>query len=241
MTAMKKIAANDLVASTPRRRAFTLIELLTVIAVIAILAAFAVPLVGSIKKREYINKSQAEMAQLETAIESYKSAYGFYPSSSAIASQYGALTNQLYFELLGTTNSNSAGGQFQTLDGSAKIDGTTASETFGVAGFMNCNKGNSDESSTPARAFLADLKPAQSITLFTNATSIVKILIGSVGGPDASYQPLGTPNVNPWRYVSPGINNPNGYDLWIQLVIKPGQTNLVCNWSKQIQINSSLP
>jgi hypothetical protein len=61
-----------------------------------------------------------------------------------------------------------------------------------------------------------------------------------VGGPDQSYQPLAAPGINPFRYVYPGTNNPNSYDLWVQLVIS-GQTNLVCNWSKQVQINTSLP
>ena len=47
---------------------------------------------------------------------------------------------------------------------------------------------------------------------------------------------------NPWRYNSSSpTNNPGSYDLWLQLVVQPGQTNLVCNWSKQVQINSPLP
>jgi hypothetical protein len=68
----------------------------------------------------------------------------------------------------------------------------------------------------------------------------VTLLLGSVGGPDVTYQPFGVPDENPWRYVSPGVNNPNSYDLWIQLVIG-GQTNLICNWNGQVQINSPLP
>jgi len=65
--------------------------------------------------------------------------------------------------------------------------------------------------------------------------------VSSVGGPDAAYQPFfGTPNFNPWRYACPGTNNPNSYDLWVQLVIS-GRTNLVCNWSKQVQFDSPLP
>ena len=67
-------------------------------------------------------------------------------------------------------------------------------------------------------------------------------LIGSVGGPYAQYQPLGQPDMNPWRYNSSNpANNPGSYELWIQLVFAPGQTNLICNWTKQVQINSPLP
>ena len=67
------------------------------------------------------------------------------------------------------------------------------------------------------------------------------LLICSVGGPDAIYHPLGVQDLNPWRYNSLNpTNNPGSYDLWIQLRIG-GKTNLICNWTKQVQINSPLP
>jgi hypothetical protein len=50
-------------------------------------------------------------------------------------------------------------------------------------------------------------------------------------------------DVNPWRYTSnpqSATNNPGSYDLWVQLVMG-GKTNLICNWSKQVQINNPLP
>jgi hypothetical protein len=48
-------------------------------------------------------------------------------------------------------------------------------------------------------------------------------------------------DLNPWRYNSSSpTNNPGSYELWIQLRIG-GQTNLICNWTKQVQINSPLP
>ena len=57
------------------------------------------------------------MAQLETAIDRYKSAYGFYPPDSTTTCN-GTPINQLYYELLGTTND---GVNYITLDGSAKV------------------------------------------------------------------------------------------------------------------------
>ena len=44
--------------------------------------------------------------------------------------------------------------------------------------------------------------------------------------------------MNPWRYAYPGTNNPGSYDLWVQLDIA-GNTNLICNWTKQVQINNT--
>ena len=67
---------------TPNRfqhAGFTLIELLTVIGIIGVLAALILPVAGAVKKHQYIYNTQAEMAKLETAIDRYKAAYGFYP------------------------------------------------------------------------------------------------------------------------------------------------------------------
>ena len=226
---------------------FTLIELLVVISIIGILAAFTVPVLSRVERHQYISQTQAEMGQLQAAIESYHATYGFYPPSNP---NYPATPNQamfspLYFELLGTTI-NSTNGTYQTLDSSASISTVTVTvqNGLGVGGFINCTKPGSAEDAPAAKNFLPGLKPNQfgiNITNGFNSANIpVTLLLGSVGGPDSTYQPLNASGLNPWRYVSPGVNNPNSYDLWIQLVIG-GNTNLICNWSKEVQINNPLP
>jgi prepilin-type N-terminal cleavage/methylation domain-containing protein len=221
------------------RNAFTLIELLVVISIIAVLAAFTVPVLQSLKRREFISKTQAELALLETAIDSYKATYGFYPPDNPNDSNY-PFINQLYYELLGTTNN---GANYVTLDGSAQIAVGSVNTAFGVGGFMNCNSTNkaSNEDSPSAKSFLSDLKPNQFESV-SNHNVLVTVLVGSVGGPDQKYRPFfNVLGFNPWRYNSSNpTNNPGGYDLWIQLVIA-GKTNLVCNWNKQVQINNPLP
>jgi type II secretory pathway pseudopilin PulG len=212
--------------------AFTLIELLTVIAVIAAIAALIFPVASTVKRQAFIHNAQAQMAQLETALESYKSACGFYPP----ASLYGPLTNQLYFELVGTVLTN---GFFQTLDGSAQIKVADVPTTFGAGGFMNCNKPGGDESAQQARNFLPDLKADQIYSYTNTDNGVIKVLVAPNGGPDPDYKPFGGVfDVNPWRYVYPGTNNPGSYDLWVQLKIA-GKTNLICNWTKQVQINNN--
>jgi len=99
------------------------------------------------------------------------------------------------------------------------------------------------EDASAARNFLPDLKPNQIWKGYTNspATEGVNLLIGSVNGPDVSYQPMNWQDLNPWRYNSSSpTNNPGSYDLWVQLVIG-GKTNLICNWTEQVQINSPWP
>jgi hypothetical protein len=78
------------------------------------------------------------------------------------------------------------------------------------------------------------------VAYVTNNTVLVTLLVTSVRGPDSTYQPLAAPDVNPFRYVYPGVHNPNGYDLWVNLVIN-GKTNLICNWNSATLINSGLP
>ncbi len=221
------------------RHAFTLIELLVVISIIALLAAFTVPVLKSMKRREFINKTQAEMAQIETAIDSYKATYGFYPPGNPNSPFF----SPLYFELLGTTNSN---GTYYTLDGGASIRAvpppvpTDIQKAFGVSGFINCTKPGAGEDAPAAKTFLPDLKPGQIGLNITNNNVPATLLLASVGGPDPRYPFASYSSPNPWRYAYPGTNNPNSYDLWVQLKIA-GTTNLICNWSKQVQLNTTLP
>ncbi|HEX7619252.1 MAG TPA: hypothetical protein VF480_11110, partial [Verrucomicrobiae bacterium] len=131
------------------------------------------------------------------------------------------------------------GTYYTTLDGSAPIDVDKVKIAFpGAEGFVNCSKHGSGEDSPAARNFIHELKPRQTGPDSNNFVGIT-ILVGSVGGPDSTYKPLNAPDFNPWRYVSPGTNNPTSYDLWIQLSIS-GKKYLVCNWSKEVQINSPL-
>jgi prepilin-type N-terminal cleavage/methylation domain-containing protein len=235
MSAMKKIAGSR-GAKVGSPHAFTLVELLVVIAVIAIIAAFLVPLGASVTRHAIINRAQAEMAQLETAIDRYHAAYGFYPPDNPGNS----LTNQLYYELEGTVY-DPTNLLFATLDGGMKIKSVDVTNAFGIGGFMNCTKPGAGEEAHAAQTFLPDLKPNQTATVNANGASITN-LVTAVGGPLPAYQPMGVPGVNPWRYNSSSpTNNPGAYDLWVQIVIKPGQTNLICNWRKQPQINNPLP
>jgi len=221
---MRKIENRKL--KTGNAGAFTLIELLVVISIIAILAAFIIPVISSVWRTAYINKTKAEMEQLETAIDGYKTAYNVYPPGNSLTPP-NPLVNPLYYELEGVTATN---GSFTTLDGSSTVNPSA----FGVTGFVNCTTGSGEDAHL-AKNFLSGLKSGQ---IGTDAG--VELLVASVGGPDQNYQPLGQQGLNPWRYVYPGVNNPNGYDLWVQLVIR-GHTNLICNWSSEVQMDTSLP
>ena len=65
---------------------FTLVELLTVIAIIALLAALILGLAGNAQRSAARNKAEAEFAQLESFITDYQMKYGQVPQSLAALS-----------------------------------------------------------------------------------------------------------------------------------------------------------
>jgi len=219
---------------TPKS-AFTLTELLVVIAIIATIAAIFIGVGNHISLNSRIQSAQAEEQALVTAIDNYHAKYGFYPPDSNLGN---SSPNQLYYELIGTTMSNNVSAgivTFTTLDSDSTISTNTANKYFGVLGFMNCSKGSGDDAH-PALTFLRDLKPGQ---IATNAEGVYVLTTSAAS--DATYQPLqgystlsGHP-ANPWNYRYPGTNDPDSYDLSLQLFMG-GKTYLICNWTKNVQI-----
>jgi type IV pilus assembly protein PilA len=105
-------------------QAFTLIELLMVIAIIGILAGILIPTVGAVRKQANVAASKAQLSNYVTAIQLFKGDYGFLPFVDS------ATTNSETFSLNSTGQSKEF---IQTLsgrepDGSA-IDTATARTT----------------------------------------------------------------------------------------------------------------
>ncbi len=230
--------------SKSRRHAFTLVELLVVIAIIGVLAGFTRVVAKSVGNTRKISVVKGDLEQIKSALENYKATYGVYPPSNqngagVYSPKDRALFSQLYYELSGTKIN---GINFELLNGGDQIKITEVNVAYGVGGFINCNKGGGEDSAS-AKNFLPSLSSKQFNSFVTNVNGTAvrtTALVTSVGGPDENYQPLGAADLNPIRYRYPGVNNPGSYDLWVQLVIN-GKTNLVCNWSKSVQINTSHP
>lgn len=68
--------------SRARSGAFTLIELLTVIAIIAILASLILATSGFVQEKAGRSRAQAEIASIESALELYKIDNGDYPEAN---------------------------------------------------------------------------------------------------------------------------------------------------------------
>lgn len=62
-----------------KKSAFTLIELLMVIAIIGILAGILIPTVGAVRKQANIAASKSQLSNYVTAIQLFKGEYSYYP------------------------------------------------------------------------------------------------------------------------------------------------------------------
>ena len=208
----------------PRLAAFTLIELMVVIAIIGVLAALVFPALRAAKISATRGKVNMELKQLEIAIEAYKARYGFYPPDSARPE-----VNRLFYELLGTAQKGAA---FEPLDGRESVPAATVKAVLGVDSFVNCSRAGGGDDSKGAEKFLRNLKPDQYRIISTNNARF-GMLVCSVPGPGRPGEViLGLPEVNPWRYISSNpTHNPKSFDLWADVLVA-GKTNRISNWNK---------
>src|SRR5258706_1355184 len=105
--------------------AFTLIELLTVIAIIALLAGLVLGTAGLATRKSQEGRMKGEHGRLQTAIDVYKTDTGNYPPDNQDPQQLDryerAGRNSLFYELSGCTFDNAGGGTFTTQNQAEKI------------------------------------------------------------------------------------------------------------------------
>ena len=184
--------------------AFTLIELLMVIAIIGILAGILIPTVGAVKKQANIAASKSQLSNYVTAIQLFKGEYSYYPFVTGGSDRTVDLSSEstLFIETLSGRNATT---------GKPKPEGGNRRQigfhSFSESEFLL----NNDDSIS--RTQLADR--------FNNTT--IKVSIDGDGTgfitPDVSGQQPAKPsnpirtNVTAWVEANGSLGSP-GYALW---------------------------
>lgn len=88
---MKKVQQNHQIQQSSTKPAFTLMEIVVVIAIIAVLASLTVGGIGYYDEKMKFSRTEVLIASIESALEEYKSDNGSYPSGNI-----GNLFNALY-------------------------------------------------------------------------------------------------------------------------------------------------
>jgi len=80
--------------------AFSLIELLVVVAIIAVLAGLTLATLGYVNKKGAESRARSEVAAIASAIEDFKRDTGSYPKVNDLVGELTINTGKVYFEVL---------------------------------------------------------------------------------------------------------------------------------------------
>ena len=177
-------------------RAFTLIELLVVISIIGVLAALLLPVVGAVKKKQYINNTQAEMAQAGDGHRPLQGHLRLLSASRPIRQRATRSTSTSFImNWTGTTNTRTGQSVISTLDGSsadlAAASGATAPLAWAASSIAAKPGAGEDATAGPEFSPRLEAEPDWTNLRTEPPTAGVNLLVGSVGGPDQTYKPLG--------------------------------------------------
>jgi len=215
------------------RQAFTLIEMITVIAIMAIIAALVVSMGQQAAQKKKMVAVTAEMTRLVSLIDNYYAKLNYYPpdngaliSNTVNLSIYDALaaTNPLIYELTGATNTNSSSGAsllvFDSTNNSVSLPASAYQTVFNRGGIAN---GDSVE---PHNFFQPGPSSKEYSYYYTNSSPWVYGLVVPVELIDPK-----VPNF--WHYDSSTTNRHNlaTYDLWAEFSIgsKNGKPTIITN------------
>jgi len=194
-----------------KRHAFTLIEMLVVIAIIGIVAALVVNMNAGAQAAKRNAQVNADKSKLMTMINNYQSKLNFYPpdNGSLAATNLAyydatAAINPLLYELTGATNTNTVPPTILLFDTNVPTQ-STFSNLFGRLSVANSS---TDE---PHSFYIPQPKEYTNYPGSTLNGLLVPVLMVS---------PTGTLITNFWHYDSSSTNRHNlsSYDLWAEYV-----------------------
>lgn len=203
---------------TTRQRAFTIMELLLVIAIMAVVAGLIVALAGVTGESKKVNRTKAELEALVLLVESYKAKVGVYPPDNP----NDVTRHSLLYELASAVRTNAPDPIYATpFPIIPPIQGSELLGTFNVNGVVNArDHGSNDPDDNRAHPILKNLTPSQIKNIGGNAFALVVAVDGPTAGP------------NTWRYAvgTNATHNRESFDLWAEIVVSSDKTNIIGNW-----------
>lgn len=213
-------------------RAFTLIELLAVIAIIGIIAGMIVHLAPAVNQNKKRQRVEAEKQKLILFIDNYKAKFGFLPPDNANlatttnAAVYDEVTqiNPLLYELTGGSNNLSSTGYFINFLGSNVLQ-NGISTVYGRQGILNADvQGQVIYKPLPAPTAYMNYPawngwPGAKFNTLQGLAVPVE-MVQADDPRNASGPNFATP-VNFWHYDASSAfrHNLTGYDLWAEFVV----------------------
>ena len=216
------------VLGKPGQRAFSLIELLVVLAIIAILAGMLMVAFGGASKEKQLARIKSSREEIVTAIDEYHAKRGFYPPT--ITDKQGAPILDkpiLFYELVGTRFDSTGGTpMYHSLDGKEHLSLELLDTLFGG---KTARFSNSGLKATDAENFYRNLRN-------DGKSEMEKVFPAAAEFQGKDYDVLtvpvksGSSAVLMWRYnsVNP-TNNPGRYDLWVEWD-QGKKTEIIGNW-----------
>jgi prepilin-type N-terminal cleavage/methylation domain-containing protein len=211
-----------------RGAAFTLIEMLTVIAIISIVAAMVVSAGKYAAQTRIKTRVEAGKRGLVTMINSYYAKFNYYPPDNGLLASAGmatydglAATNPLFYELTGATNNPAAQKPaliVYNINNYTNVLALTFSNVFNRGGVANADSAEPHDFYQPGPAG-KDCAP-----YLNKGNEVVYGLI-------VPAQLIAGNTNNFWHYDSSSTNrhNMSSYDLWAEFTVG-STTNTNGNW-----------
>jgi prepilin-type N-terminal cleavage/methylation domain-containing protein len=218
-------------------RAFTLIELLAVIAIIGLLAGIVLTTAGISVTKSRESRIKAEHQKLVTAIEDYKAVMGNYPPDNqdtkynlSDSAQYHERCgkNSLFYELSGCTFDSANGGTFTTQNKADSVVAKELKDALGVKGVENSARAKKD---IPYRG--VSFKPNQfdDIAGYQDV-DVLRLPVDK--GPHLLDAKTPGKKLNVWFYdlTSTNRHNTETFDLWAEYEGRDKKTTIIGNWKE---------
>jgi len=137
----------------PRSAAFTLVEMITVIAIIVILTGLILSINGLVQRKAATSRAQAEMTEMIAACEAYKSDNGGYPQDNSANNYTNSLDPRTSTSAATGSYANSSLFLYEALTGDTQATGQPASSSKNYApDLLKPSRLGTNTTSTPGQA-----------------------------------------------------------------------------------------